>query len=71
MTAFPTTLSARAVAAAEKLRGVGPAVEPTRELAIALNGGYGAKKRNEAETLVYSMLNYLAPEQPTPGFDAA
>lgn len=59
-----------AIEAAERLVDVAPGDDPIKELAIAMNGGYGAKKRNEAYADVRAMLEHLAA-QPTSGFDAA
>lgn len=64
------TKQLNAIKAAERLVNAAPGEDPIRELAIAMNGGYGAKKRNEAWADVRAMLEHLAA-QPTSGFDAA
>ena len=60
-----------AIEAAERRVDVAPGDDPIRELAIAMNGGYGAKKRNEAWADVRAMLEYLAAQPASPFGDSA
>jgi len=62
-----------AVRAAERAVNVEPGEDPVKEMAIALNGGYGANKRNQAWHDLREMLTYLAaqPSSAPEGFDAA
>lgn len=63
-----------AVRAAERAVNVPPDADPVKEFAIAMNGGYGAQKRNQAWDDLRAMLEHLAAQrvEPVPsGFDAA
>lgn len=60
-----------AIEAAERLVNVAPGEDPIRELAIAMNGGYGQKKRIEAGADVRAMLEHLAAQPASPFGDSA
>lgn len=60
-----------AIEAAARVVDVAPGDDPIRELAIAMNGGYGAKKRNQAWADVRAMLEHLAAQPASPFGDSA